>query len=102
MDKERSVCVSSSKKAMLVKLKWVEDENLLMSNEDVTTYLTEIIVVANDQKNLLADCSKIVSVIDFLLKTGSATTNEHATLEFLVRLSDLDHLQHLMDSLRVV
>jgi hypothetical protein len=68
----------------------------------VTTYLTEIVVVANDRKKLLADCSEIVSDIAFILKTGSATTNEHATLEFLVRVSDLDHLQRLMDSLRAV
>jgi hypothetical protein len=102
LDKERFVRASPFKEALPVKLKWVEDENLLSSNDDVTTYLTEIVVVANDRKKLLADCSEIVSDIAFILKTGSATTNEHATLEFLVRVSDLDHLQRLMDSLRVV
>jgi (p)ppGpp synthase/HD superfamily hydrolase len=102
LDKERFVRASSFKEALPVKLKWVEDENLLSSNDDVTTYLTEIVVVANDRKKLLADCSEIVSDIAFILKTGSATTNEHATLEFLVRVSDLDHLQRLMDSLRAV
>lgn len=62
--------------------------------------MTEIVIVAADRKLLLADCSQVVSDNADIVKTGSYTTEEHATLEFLVRVRDLKHLQLLMDKLR--
>jgi len=103
LEKERfNRATLSAKESVPVKLKWVD--GLLNSNgeDDVSTYMAEIVVVANDRKMLLADCSEIVSDIAFIVKTGSVTTDEHATLKFLVKVSDLPHLQRLMDSLRVV
>lgn len=103
LEKERfNRATLSAKESVPVKLKWVD--GLLNSNgeDDVSTYMAEIVVVANDRKMLLADCSEIVSDIAFIVKTGSVTTDEHATLEFLVKVSNLPHLQRLMDSLRVV
>jgi (p)ppGpp synthase/HD superfamily hydrolase len=81
----------------VVNLVWAD----LKDDEDMT-YMAEVEVVASDRKLLLADCSEIVSEIAFILKTGSATSNEHATLNFLVKVRDLPHLQHLMDGLRSV
>ena len=63
------------------------------------TFLTEVVVVANDRKLLLADCSIIASTNSEILKTGSSSTAEHCVLEFLVRVRDLDDLQVLMDKL---
>jgi hypothetical protein len=63
------------------------------------TFLTEVVVVANDRKLLLADCSVIASTNSEILKTGSSSTSEHCVLEFLVRVRDLDELQILMDKL---
>ena len=93
-NKKRFVRTTSSKEAIPVKLKWAD-----LKDDEGVTYMAEIVVVANDRKMLLADCSEIVSEKAFIVKTGSATTNEHATLEFLVKVTDLDHLQHLIDSL---
>lgn len=60
----------------------------------------EIVVHCQDRKLLLADCSETVSELSEIIKTGSLTTNEHATLVFLVKIRCLDNLQKVMDSLR--
>jgi (p)ppGpp synthase/HD superfamily hydrolase len=62
-------------------------------------FLTEVVVVAEDRKLLLSDCSAVVSETVEILKTGSATTNEHATLVFLVKVSCLEDIQILLDRL---
>jgi (p)ppGpp synthase/HD superfamily hydrolase len=74
-----------------VKLRW--------SDEERTNFLCEVVVHAQDRKLLLADCSEIVSELSEIVKTGSQTTNEHATLVFLVYVRNLEHLQKLMDTL---
>jgi len=78
-----------------IKLEWPVDEDSINQ-----LYMTEIVIVAADRKLLLADCSQVVSDNADIVKTGSYTTEEHATLEFLVRVRDLKHLQLLMDKLR--
>ena len=62
----------------------------------------EIVVHCQDRKLLLADCSETVSELSEIIKTGSLTTNEHATLNFLVKLRCLDDLQKVMNSLRQI
>ena len=77
----------------LVKLEWSDlDENNNM-------FLSEVVIVAEDRKLLLADCSQVVSEAVEIVRTGSITTNEHATLVFLVEVTGLDCLQNLMDNL---
>jgi len=82
-----------------VTLWWSEDYIL---EYEKATFLAEIVVVASDRKLLLADCSEIVSELTEIVKTGSDTTNEHATLEFLVKIKDVDDLQNVMDRLHQV
>jgi len=81
-----------------VKLKW--------STNDVDLhhlyFLTEIVVHCLDRKLLLADCSEVVSDTVEIVRTGSLTTQEHATLVFLVRVEGVHQLQQLMDRLRIV
>uniref|UniRef100_A0A7S3PXK1 Putative GTP diphosphokinase RSH1, chloroplastic n=1 Tax=Chaetoceros debilis TaxID=122233 RepID=A0A7S3PXK1_9STRA len=79
----------------IVKLKWDESN---MSGDNIS-YLTELSVVAEDRKYLLADCSEVVSDMSEIVKTGSLSTKEHAIFEFVVKVESLDHLQKLMDSL---
>lgn len=62
-------------------------------------YLTEISIIAQDRKYLLADCSEIVSDMCEIVKTGSLSTEEHAVFEFLVKVQSLDHLQKMMNRL---
>jgi len=62
----------------------------------------EIVVHCEDRKLLLADCSETVSELSEIIKTGSLTTNEHATLQFLVKIRCLDDLQKVMNSLRQI
>jgi len=76
-----------------VKLEWSD------LDENTTLFFAEIVVVAEDRKLLLADCSEVVSRNVEIVKTVSATSDEHATLEFLVRTTGIDHIQELMDSL---
>ena len=76
-----------------VKLKWSDLE------ETDTLYLAEIDVVAEDRKLLLAECSEVVSKKVEIVKTVSATSEEHATLVFLVKAASIDCIQKLMDSL---
>ena len=80
-----------------VKLIWPEAESWEDGNSE--TFLTEIVIMANDRKLLLADCSVVASKNSEILKTGSSSSAEHCTLEFLVRVSDLQELQALMDKL---
>lgn len=68
-------------------------------DEEIGTFLSEVVVHAQDRKLLLADCSEIVSETVTIVKTGSQTTNEHATLIFLVSVNSLSELQSLMDRL---
>jgi len=82
-----------------VKLVWSEAS---WEEFDSETFLAEITVMANDRKLLLADCSVVASKNSEILKTGSSSSAEHCTLEFLVRVSDLQELQELMDKLREV
>ena len=63
------------------------------------TFLTEVVIIANDRKLLLADCGAVASTFSEILKTGSSSSSEHCVLEFLVRVKDLDELQVLMDQL---
>lgn len=83
-----------------VKLVWPEAESREEWNKE--TFLVEVVVMANDRKLLLADCSVIASKNSEILKTGSSSTLEHCTLEFLVKVSDLQELQNLMDKLTEV
>eukprot|EP00571_Detonula_confervacea_P017362 CAMPEP_0172300288 /NCGR_PEP_ID=MMETSP1058-20130122/2405_1 /TAXON_ID=83371 /ORGANISM="Detonula confervacea, Strain CCMP 353" /LENGTH=972 /DNA_ID=CAMNT_0013010023 /DNA_START=148 /DNA_END=3066 /DNA_ORIENTATION=+ len=82
-----------------VKLVW-SDAALEEGNSE--TFLTEIVIMANDRKLLLADCSVVASKNSEILKTGSSSNAEHCTLEFLVRVSDLQELQILMNKLNEV
>lgn len=65
-------------------------------------FLTEISLICEDRKLLLADCSEVVSDMSEIVKTGSISTKEHAILNFLVKVESLDHLQKLMNSLREI
>ena len=62
-------------------------------------FMSEIVLHAEDRKLLLADCSEVVSEMVEIIKTGSQTNEEHATLVFLVRVPSLEDLQRLMDRL---
>lgn len=75
-----------------VPLQWSEDDKTAL-------YMAEVVVHAQDRKLLLADCSEVVSETSVIVKTGSLTRDDHATLEFLVKVSCLDQLQVLMDRL---
>lgn len=80
-----------------VKLEWAE-----ATEEDPWWFLCEIVVHCEDRKLLLADCSEVVSELSVIIKTGSQTTDEHATLVFLVNVQGLEDLQTVMDSLRQI
>lgn len=79
-----------------VKLEWSD------LDENNTLFLSEVVVVAEDRKLLLADCSHVVSETVKIVRTRSSTTKEHATLVFLVQVTGLDNIQHLMDNLQKV
>ena len=84
-----------------VKLVWPEAaESWEEWNKE--TFLVEVVVMANDRKLLLADCSVIASKNSEILKTGSSSSLEHCTLEFLMKVSNLQELQNLMDKLTEV
>jgi (p)ppGpp synthase/HD superfamily hydrolase len=82
-----------------VTLEWPD---AIYPEEHNMSFLCEIVVHCQDRKLLLADCSEIVSELSEIIKTGSLTTNEHATLEFLVNVQSIAHLQKLMNGLRQV
>jgi (p)ppGpp synthase/HD superfamily hydrolase len=83
-----------------VKLQWSAYPGAADEQEDF--FPCEIVVHCLDRKLLLADCSETVSELSEIIKTGSLTTNEHATLAFLVKLRCLDDLQQVMNSLRQI
>lgn len=71
----------------------------LDEDEESGTFMSEVVIHAQDRKLLLADCSEVVSETVEIVKTGSQTTNEHATLIFLVNVNSVSQLQGLMDRL---
>jgi len=79
----------------VVDIRW--DESYMQGEKSL--YLTEISIIAQDRKYLLADCGEIVSDMSEIVKTGSLSTKEHAVFEFLVKVENLDHLQKMMDRL---
>ena len=85
---------------MPVKLQWSTYPGATDDQEHF--FPCEIVVHCQDRKLLLADCSETVSELSEIIKTGSLTTNEHATLNFLVKLRCLDDLQKVMNSLRQI
>jgi (p)ppGpp synthase/HD superfamily hydrolase len=68
-------------------------------DDRTTLFLTEVVVHAADRKLLLADCSEVASESSEIVKTGSLSNEEHATLIFLVKVGGLEQLQGLMDRL---
>lgn len=82
-----------------VHLQWAEFPG---PGEMDLSFPCEVVVHAEDRKLLLADCSEVVSELSEIIKTGSQTTNEHATLVFLIRVRGIDELQKLMDSLQQI
>jgi len=84
----------------LVELAW--DRSYEAGEKNSYLYLTELSLICNDRKQLLADCSEVVSDKSEIVKTGSITTKEHAILNFLVKVESLGHLQKLMNSLREI
>jgi len=78
-----------------VKLEWSD----FLTSEEEFLYPCEVVVHAEDRKLLLADCSEVVSELSEIVKTGSQTTKESATLVFLINVRCLADLQTLMDSL---
>lgn len=82
----------------VVKLKW---DKSYTEGEDIL-YLTELSIIAQDRKFLLADCSEVVSDMSEIVRTGSLSTKEHAIFHFLTKVQSLEHLQKLMDSLMEV
>ena len=82
-----------------VKLEWSDYDN---DEEEPCVFITEVAVVAEDRKLLLADCSEVVSEMSEIVKTGSSSSQEHATLVFLVQIDGLHQLQRLMDRLQQI
>ena len=83
----------SSTNDVPVRLHWSD-----LDDKD-TLFFAEIIVHAEDRKLLLADCSEIVSELVEILRTGSSSSAEYATLVFLVKIGNVEQLQNLMDRL---
>jgi (p)ppGpp synthase/HD superfamily hydrolase len=83
-----------------VKLQWSDNDN--EGEEGNCAFMTEVVVVAEDRKMLLADCSEVVSEMSEIVRTGSSSTQEHATLVFLVQVYGLHQLQRLMDRLQQI
>lgn len=79
-----------------VKLEWSDYDN----DAESMVFITEIVVVAEDRKLLLADCSEVVSEMSKIVRSGSTSSEEHATLVFLVQIDGLHQLQQLMDRLQ--
>lgn len=82
-----------------VKLEWSDYDK---DEEEPCVFITEVAIVAEDRKLLLADCSEIVSEMSEIVKTGSSSSQEHATLVFLVQIDGLHQLQRLMDRLQQI
>ena len=62
-------------------------------------YPTKLHIYALDRKLLLSECSEVVSDNANIIKTGSLTKNDHAELEFLVEVRDVDQVQKLIDEI---
>jgi hypothetical protein len=90
--------VEPSEGKIPVKLQWVESSGPDKEDKEPFWFPREVVVHAQDHK-LLADCSKIVSELSQINKTGSQTTNEHAALVFLINFHGLQDLHKLMDGL---
>ena len=82
-----------------VHIQWAEFPG---PEESELSFPCEVVVHAEDRKLLLADCSEVVSEQSEIVKTGSQTTNEHATLVFLIQVRGIAELQQLMDSLQQI
>jgi len=82
-----------------VNLLWAEFQE---PGDAEMSFPCEVVVHAEDRKLLLADCSEVVSEQSEIVKTGSQTTNEHATLVFLIQVRGIVELQQLMDSLQQI
>ena len=85
-----------------VKLQWSAFPGRNADEHEHFSFPCEIVLHCEDRKLLLADCSETVSELSEIVKTGSQTTNEHATLVFLVKIRCLDDLQKVMNSLRQI
>jgi len=96
---KESMSASLSSTEHLIRLRCPDEESA--AGEKRST-LAEVVVTSEDRKLLLSDCSIICSEIVDIVKSVSLTTDEHATLEFLVKVENLEHLERLMDSLRAV
>jgi (p)ppGpp synthase/HD superfamily hydrolase len=81
------------------RLEWFDLDD---DDSNACDFLAEIIIHAFDRKQLLADCSTIVSDMAEIVKTGSSTYNDDATLVFLLKVNDLSHIQAVMDRLSEV
>jgi (p)ppGpp synthase/HD superfamily hydrolase len=82
-----------------VKLQWAD---FPIAGDQQFSFPCEVVVHAEDRRLLLADCSEVVSELSQIVKTGSQTTDEHATLVFLIQVPGLVDLQNLMDSLQQI
>lgn len=82
-----------------VKLEWSDDD---YNGDEGCGFLTEVVIVAEDRKLLLADCSEVVSEMSEIVKSSSSSSQEHATLVFLVQIDGLHQLQRLMDRLQEI
>lgn len=82
-----------------VKLQWADFQAF---GDQHFAFPCELVIHAVDRKLLLADCSEVVSELSEIVRTGSQTTNEHATLVFLINVRGIADLQKLMDSLRQI
>jgi len=96
---KESISASLSSTEHLLRLSWPDEESA--AGEKCST-LAEVVVASEDRKLLSSDCSIICSEIVDIVKSVILTTDEHATLEFLVKFENLEHLERLMDSLRAV
>lgn len=90
----KSKYYSSATLEVPVNLAWSD-----FDDDSRALFLTEVVVHAVDRKMLLADCSEVVSETSEIVKTGSSSNDEHASLVFLVKVTGLDQLQTLMDRL---
>ena len=99
--KEAAKCNNSkygSPEIDLVGLVW--DESYAIGEKIL--YISGVSLICEDRSLLLSDCSKVVSEMAEIVKTESITTNEHANLNFQVKVKNLDHLQELMDKLNEI
>jgi len=104
VDSLRQRTFSSDTQLRTMQLQWADFSPINAVDQSLGTllFLAEIEIVAEDRKLLLADCSMIVSERSGIVKTGSCTTKEHATLSFLVKVASLTNLQELMNELGLV